>query len=121
MGMPTTGYHAHHHRGIDHDVEEEIERDADGDEPAELAARGHGDPDAIADDDGEQQQQHHAADESEFLAERGNGEVGVLLGQEVEPALRSLHESLAAHAARPDRDLGLADIPAGAERIGLRD
>ena len=63
-------------------------------QPPELAARGHRDADAVADHDREQRQQRHAADETEFLAQRGEDEIGLLFGQEVELALRALQKPL---------------------------
>ena len=55
-----------------------------------------------------------------LLAERGEDEVGVLLGQEIELALGAEQEALAGHAARAERDLRLGDVIAGAQRILLR-
>src|SRR3546814_12746166 len=46
-------------------------------------------------------------------------EVGVPLGQIVEVALRPVEEALAADTARPDRDLRLADVIAGAQGLAF--
>ena len=59
------------------------------------------------------------ADEAEFLGERGEDEVGVLLGQEVQPRLGALHEAAPREAARAHGDLGLGDVVAGAQRVGV--
>ena len=48
-------------------------------------------------------------------------EIRFLFGQEVEPALRALQEAFAREAAGAHGDLGLGDVPARAQRIGLRD
>ena len=61
-----------------------------------------------------------AADQAEFLADHGEDEVGLLLRQEVQVALRALQEALAPHPARAERDLRLDDVVAGAERVALR-
>ena len=50
---------------------------------------------AVEDHHREQDQQRHGADKAELLAEVGADEVGLLFGQEVEPALRALQEALA--------------------------
>ena len=62
-------------------------------------------------------QQRETADQSPFLAEHGEDEVGLFFRQEIELALGALHEAFAEHAARTQRDLGLQDVIAGAERI----
>ena len=65
------------------------------------------------------EEQRQPADQPPFLGHGGKDEVGVAFGQIVEVALRSVEEALAADAARPDRDLRLADVIAGAERIAF--
>ena len=59
------------------------------------------------------------ADEAELLGQRGEDEVGVLLGQEVQPRLGALHVAAAGEAARAHGDLRLGDVVAGAERVGV--
>src|ERR1700710_337880 len=98
-GNADDGDEAHHHRGVDHDVEEEVQRHAHRQQAAELAARAICDLDAIADHDAEQDQQCDTADEAELLAEIGEDEISLLLWQEVELALRPLQEALAGGAA----------------------
>ncbi len=50
----------------------------------------------------EQRQRERHADEPELLADDGEDEVGVLLGEEREPLLRALREALA-RTSRPTR------------------
>ena len=59
------------------------------------------------------------ADEADLLGQHGEDEVGLLLRQEAQLALRALQEALAPDAARAERDLRLDDVVAGAERIAL--
>ncbi|PAV70536.1 hypothetical protein WR25_16397 [Diploscapter pachys] len=63
------------------------------------------------------QDQQTAPDEAPFLRHRCEDEVGVAFGQIVEVALRTVEEALAPQPARTDRDLGLADVIAGAEGV----
>ncbi len=51
--------------------------------------------------------QQHQAEKAELLADDGQDEIGLLLGQEVEPALRPHQESLAEETAGAERDLRL--------------
>src|SRR3984957_3508098 len=74
---------AHHHQAVDHDVEEEIEGDAHGQQAAELAAGAHGDLQAVENHHREQDQQRHRTDKAELLAEIGEDEIGLLFRQEV--------------------------------------
>src|SRR6185437_190973 len=60
------------------------------------------------------------ADETPFLGEHGEDEIGLLLRQEGEMRLRPLHEALAEDAAGADGDLGLEAVISGAQRIALR-
>jgi hypothetical protein len=60
----------------------------------------------------------HGADESEFLGQRGEDEIRVLFGQEVEAALRALHEAAPGPSPRAERDLALRDVIARAQRVG---
>ena len=108
---------AHHHQPVDHDVEEEVQDDAHGQQAAELAAGAHRGLHAIEDDHREQHQQRQGADKAEFLAEAGPDKVGLFFGQEVQPALGALGEALARHPARADGDLGLGDVPALAQCV----
>src|SRR3546814_10367538 len=59
------------------------------------------------------------SDQPPFLGHRREDEVGMSLGQIVEVTLRSVEKSLAADAARSDRDLRLTDMIAGAERVAF--
>ncbi len=64
----------------------------------------------------EPEQDHHP-DEPELLAENGEDEVRVALGQEVQVGLRARTETLARELARADRDLGLRKVVARPPRI----
>jgi hypothetical protein len=57
------------------------------------------------------------ADQSPFFGHGGKDEIGVAFGQIVEMALRAVEETLAEYPARSDRDLGLGDMIACAERV----
>ena len=90
-----------------------------GQERAEAVAVGDRRGDAEDHDQRVEQEQRHRAHEAELLGERGEDEVGVLFGQEVQPGLGALHEAAPREAARAERDLGLGDVVAGAERVGV--
>jgi hypothetical protein len=57
------------------------------------------------------------ADQPELLRDHGEDEVRLLLGQEVQVPLRALQEALAPEPAGAQRDLGLDDVVAGAQRV----
>src|SRR5260221_4319016 len=109
----------HHDRGLDEDMEKEIDGDAEAEQPAEMAAAAQRDGEAVDEDQRIKSEQGDAADETELLGQHGEDEVGLLLGQEVEMALRAVQEALAEEPARAERDLRLQDVIAGAERIVL--
>src|SRR3546814_10230525 len=54
-------------------------------------------------------EQGQPAGHAEFLRQHGEDEIGLLLGQEVQMALRAVQEPLAEHAAGAQRDLRLED------------
>src|SRR4029077_9349687 len=66
-------------------------------------------PDA-PDDDAEQRQQRARPRETELLTDRGEDEVGVLLGHIAEPGLTALEQALAEGSARADRRIRLVDV-----------
>ena len=68
---------------------------------------------------GEEAQDEDDAEEPPLLGDDRQNEVRVLDGQETQLALRAAAESLAREAARADGDLGLADLVAGAEHVGV--
>ena len=59
-------------------------------------------------------------DQSPFLADDGEDEIGRTLRQELQLCLAAVEIALAEHAAGTDGDLRLNDVVAGPERIGLR-
>ena len=61
-----------------------------------------------------EQQQERVADKAELLAEDGEDEIGVPLGQEIEVRLGPVEPALAGDAARTDRDRCLRRVVAGA-------
>src|SRR5207249_11578461 len=69
----------------------------------------------------EVQRQHDGhSDESPFLAEDGEDEVGVPSGEIFELCLRSLSESLSVDAARTNGDFRLHDLISLSQRIAIR-
>ena len=63
---------------------------------------------AAPDDEQVEQQQERRAEEAALLGERGEREVGRVLGQVVEPRLRRAEHAAPAQAARADRGDRLA-------------
>ena len=76
--------------------------------------------DAAPEHDEVEEQQERRPDEAEFFADDGENEVGMVLRQEVQLALRSVEEPFAEEHARPDGDFRLDDVIAGAQRIDIR-
>ena len=107
-----------HHRHVDHEEQEERSRDPVGQERGVSVAVRQPGEDAEPDDQCVKHQQGKGPDEAEFLGQRGEDEVGVLFGQEVQPRLCALHIALARPAAGAQRDLRLGDVIARAKRIG---
>ena len=56
-------------------------------------------------------------DQAKLLCQRGEQKIGVLFGQEIQRALRSLHIAGSPRAARTERGQGLCQVIAGSERI----
>src|SRR5208337_3569693 len=108
---------AAHHTGIDEHIHEEAQCDG----PPGQARKGvlslHREVQRPPDHDAVQNQQHQAGQQTEFLADDRKDEVGGPLRQKLQLRLASHHVALAEHAAGADRDLGLDDVVAGAQRI----
>ena len=62
-------------------------------------------------------QQPERADQAELLGQHREDEIRVHLRHEVEMDLRPVQKALAENAAGAERDLGLGDVEAGAERV----
>ncbi len=110
----------HHHGDVDEDVEEDRAGQAERQQPAEMVAAAQRDGEAVAEDDHVDEDHPEPAQQAELLGQHGEDEVGLLLGQEVEVALRALQEAAAGDAAGAERDLRLQDVVAGAQRVAVR-
>ena len=118
-GMPVTGSRADDRADVDHRLADDPHRGAGGDErtePVGRAQRGARAEDAERD---EQPDHEEAPDEPELLADDGEDEVGVRVGQEV-PLRPAGAEADAGQAAAPERDERLRDLVAGVGRVGER-
>ena len=67
-----------------------------------------------------ERKQQQCTEQPEFLADHGEYEIGGAFRQELQLSLRTLQVALSGDAARTDRDGGLDDVVARAERIVLR-
>jgi hypothetical protein len=96
--------HTHHHGNINKDIQREVTRDSQPHQAAELIAAAERDQHAAHDD--QTQQSHHGqtADQPEFLADRGEDEIGLLLREKIKVTLGALQETLAPYSARAQRD-----------------
>ena len=114
------GREAHDHQHVDRDVEEDDHGEPAARQLAEAAWGVERDCSRPAQQQGEHHDHEQSADQPPFLCHGGEDEIGMAFGQVIEMALRSLQIALAADTARSDRDLGLADMIAGAQRIAFR-
>src|SRR6267154_4497453 len=108
---------ATHHAGVDEDVDEETERDGAARQARKGVLALHREVQGAPDDDAVQDQQHQARQQTEFLANDREYEVGGAFRQEFELSLTAHHVALAEHPAGADGDLRLDDVVSGAERI----
>ena len=111
------GHKPDHHRGVDEDVAGKRRSDAAGGKFAEERASLIGNLHREGQKRAEEHKHERAAEQAEFLDDHREDEVGVLFRQEVELALRALHPAATEQAGRPNRDLRLQHVIAGAERI----
>ena len=107
------------HARIHEDVDEKGQCDGAAGEAGKGVLPLHREIQRPADDDCIEREHQQLAEESEFLADHGEDEVGRTLRQELELRLAAVHVALAEDTARADRDLGLDDVISGAERVVL--
>ena len=88
------GDQAGHHRDVDGDVDEQVEHHADREQAGELAGCPQRDHQAQQDHEQEEAEDRDGADEAQLLGQHGEGEVGVLLGQEAELGLAAVQKPL---------------------------
>ena len=103
---------AHIHEGLHHDHRRETERN----ERAEAVRCAHGDPHPPPGDQAEAGKDRRRPDETQFLADDREDEVGVRLGQ-IEELLNTFHQAAPEHTSSPHRNQGLDDLKAVAKRV----
>ena len=115
--------HADRHADVDEHLEHEREHEPAGDDRAEQVRGARDDLQPAPDDEQVEQQQDRGAEEAALLGERGEREVGRVLGQVVEARLRRAGDAAPAQAARADRGDRLVHVvgrPARV-RVGMRE
>ena len=115
--MPGHRRHAGRHADVDEDLEQKGEDDAGGGDRGERVAGDRDDLQASPDDEQIEQQEDRRADEPALLRERGEREVGRVLGQVVEPRLCRLVDAATGEPAGADGRDRLALVPRRALRI----
>ena len=105
------------HADVHEHLEEEREHDPRGDDRAEQVARARDDLEPAPDDEQVEQQQDRGAEETALLGERGEGEVGRVLGQVVERASGSRRRRRG-RGGRPRRQR--SSTASGCTRSGCR-
>src|SRR5204862_1944055 len=108
-----------YHGRVDEGIQEEIGADAEAEQSPELATAAQRDRKGVDDYQDIKGQQHQAADKAEFLGEHREDEIGLLLRQKAQMALRAEQKTLAEQPAGAERDLRLHDVITGAERVGI--
>ena len=88
------------HADVDEDLEQEREHDPAGDDRRERVSRGRDDLQPAPDDEQVEHQQEAGAEEAALLGERGEREVGRVLGQELEARLRGAGDAAARRSRR---------------------
>ena len=115
------GQQGQHHADVDDHLAEQPDHDAEGRVAHERVGGLAGDPDRGVGDGEEQRDHQQGADQAELLAEHGEDEVGVRLGQ-VAPLLLAGADALAEPAAGRQRVEPVGRLPAGVvevlERVG---
>ena len=110
-----------HHADVDHHLHGEPDRDAGRHVAHERVLGAQRDPDPGVGDGQEEREHQQGADQAELLAEHGEDEVGVGLGQGA-PLLLAGRDALAEDAAARHREQPVRRLPAGAlvvlERVG---
>src|SRR5215218_3862827 len=107
---PGDGHDADGHADVDEGLEGQHGHHPGGQEGAEGVAGHGGDAQSPPQEQPEQQQQDHGAGEAELLADHGEDEVGLLLGNVLEVGLGAVQVALAGDAARADGDQGLPRV-----------
>ena len=116
--MPGHRHQADAHPDVEDHHEREHRRQAGADEIAVAVARlARRDHDAPEDDHVEAEDQRRA-DEAHLLADVGEDEIGVALGQESELRLRAGEKTLTPNAAGADRDFRLDHVVGRALDVG---
>ena len=112
-GDADDGDEADGHADVHGDVEEEDAGDAVAVDAGEVGALALGKVDEAEDEGHEEEDDGGAADESPFLADGAEDEVGAFGGDEVVFDLGAFEESLAGESPGSDGDFGLHDVVAG--------
>ena len=110
---------AEDHSHVDEPLEDEGERQAEGEEAAEAIGVAQRDPEAARRDHCQKAEDEDGPRQAELLADHREDEVGMRLG-EVEHLLSAPPEPDAPEAARAERDEGLLQLEVDAEGIAVR-